>query len=82
MILPRFIEKLEHHKEYFSNGDLRYECYTGTIRKGYEYKFDRRVTGKDGRSRVRLIHATKYRQNGDIEWKHIYDDYGEVIRKV
>lgn len=82
-MLPRYITKIEEEKKHYDNGTLKYECFWGVIRTGFEHLFDNRRNFKnDGFYRVRLKYSAKYKRNGEIEWKHIYNDNGELIQVV
>ncbi len=65
-------------KEYRQDGSLMYECTMAFLAPLSEHLYDRRVTGKYG-TFIRINHATKYKKDGSVEWKLIYNDYGEVI---
>ena len=65
-------------KEYRQDGTLRYECTMAFLAPETEHLYDRRI-GEKGKSFIRINQATKYKIDGNIEWRHIYNDKGEVI---
>ena len=65
-------------KEYRDDGSLRYECTMAFLSPESEHLYDRRI-GDKGKSFIRINHATKYRLDGSIEWRLIYNNKGEVI---
>lgn len=65
-------------KEFRKDGSLRYECTMAFLSHETEHLYDRRV-GDKGKSFIRINYATKYKIDGTIEWRHIYNDKGEVI---
>lgn len=65
-------------KEYNDDGNLRYECTMAFLSPENEHLYDRRI-GDKGNSFIRINHATKYRKDGSIEWRLIYNGKGEVI---
>ena len=69
---------IEEVKEYRNDGSLIYECTIRNLSKSEERFFDRRV-GESGKSFIRINYATKYREDGSIEWRLIYNDKGEVV---
>ena len=68
----------EEVKEYRDNGSLRYECTKAFIKTGTEHLYDKRI-GNNGGAFIRINHATKYRKDGSIEWRLIYNSKGVVI---
>ena len=70
--------EIENVKEYRKDGSLMYECTKRFLEKHEEHFFDRRI-GKNGKTFIRINQATKYRKDGGIEWRLIYNDYGEVV---
>ena len=69
---------IEEVKEYRNDGSLIYECTIRNLSKSEERFFDRRV-GESGKSFIRINKATKYKKDGSIEWRLIYNDKGDVI---
>jgi hypothetical protein len=57
---------------------LSYECTMAFLSKDTEHLYDRRVQGEDG-CFIRINHATKYKPDGSIQWRLIYNSKGEVI---
>lgn len=72
------VTKEEEIKKYREDGSLMYECTIAYLHPSKQHLYDRRMTGKKG-CFIRVNHATKYKQSGDIEWRLIYNNYGEVI---
>ena len=72
------IVKTEEVKEHRNDGTLRYECTKAYISPETEHLYDRRI-GDRGNCFVRIKQATKYRKDGSIEWRHIYNDKGVLI---
>jgi len=68
----------EEIKEYRDDGTLRYECTHAYLSPLSQHLYSRRIIGKNGPF-IRINHATKYRKDRSIEWRLIYNDYGEVI---
>lgn len=71
----------EEVKEYYKNGTLRYECTKLFLSKAKEHLYDRRIITPSGEAFIRIKHAAKYRKDGTLQWKLIYDEKGEVIPK-
>ena len=65
-------------KEYRKDGSLMYECTKRFLSKNEEHLYDRRI-GINGSTFIRINTATKYREDGTIQWRLIYNDNGEVI---
>jgi len=65
-------------KEYREDGSLMYECTMAFLSAETEHLYDRRI-GDKGKSFIRINQATKYKKDGSVEWRHIYNDKGEVI---
>jgi hypothetical protein len=63
-------------KEYREDGSLMYECTMAFLSPGSEHLYDRRI-GEKGKSFIRINHATKYKKDGSIEWRHI--SYGGMV---
>lgn len=66
-------------KEYREDGSLQYECTMAFLKKGTEHLYDKRIVQDNGNCFIRINHATKYKINGTIEWRLIYNDNGRVI---
>ena len=69
---------IQEVKEYRKDGSLMYECTMRFLSKNEEHLFDRRI-GSNGNTFIRIKHATKYKKDGTIEWRLIYNNRGEVI---
>lgn len=69
---------IQEVKEYREDGSLRYECTKRFLSESEEHLYDRRI-GEKGRSFIRINQATKYKKDGSIEWRLIYNSYGKVI---
>lgn len=65
-------------KEYRKDGSLQYECTKAFIKPRTEHLYDKRI-GNDGGAFIRINHATKYRKDGSIEWRLIYNNKGVVV---
>lgn len=70
---------IQEIKEYREDGSLMYECTKLFLNKKEEHLFDRRI-GKNDQTFIRIKHATKYKKDGSIDWRLIYNDKGEVIK--
>ena len=66
-------------KEYREDGSLQYECTKAFLKKGTEHLYDKRIIQNNGKSFIRLNHSTKYRKDGSIEWRLIYNNKGIVV---
>lgn len=67
-------------KEYREDGSLRYECTWAYLSKETDHLYEnRRKDEETGRSFIRIKHATKYRPDGSIEWKLIYNHNGVAV---
>ena len=74
------ITEIQEVKEYREDGSLRYECTMAWLSKESEQMYENRIINEQtGRCFIRINHATKYRKDGSIEWKLIYNDYGVPI---
>lgn len=71
---------IEEVKEYREDGSLMYECTKRFLYKQEEHLYDRRI-GTNGKTFIRIKHATKYKKDGTIQWRLIYDDFGEVKKQ-
>jgi len=72
------ITHTEDVKEYRKDGSLQYECTMAFLEPKRADLYDRRI-GNEEKSFIRINHATKYRIDGSVEWRLIYNDKGEVI---
>jgi len=72
------ITKEKKIKEYRKDGSLMYECTIAYLSRLSEHLYPKRIVTQDG-CFIRINHATKYRKDGTIEWRLIYNNYGEVI---
>lgn len=72
------VTKEEEIKKYREDGSLMYECTLAYLHPSKQYLYDRRIITKKGAA-IRINHATKYKKDGSIEWRLIYNDKGEVI---
>ena len=70
--------KVKAEKEYRKDGSLMYECTKRFLNKNEEHLFDRRI-GTNGSTFIRINQATKYKEDGTIQWRLIYNDKGDVI---
>jgi len=65
-------------REYREDGSLRYECTMKFLSKNEKHLYKKRIE-KDGKSFIRINHSTKYRKDGSIEWRLIYNQWGKPI---
>ena len=71
---------IEEIKEYRKDGSLMYECTKRFLDKNEEHLFDRRI-GLNGKTFIRINHATKYKADGAVQWRLVYDEFGEVKKQ-
>ena len=69
---------IQEVKEYRKDGSLMYECTKRFLNKNEEHLFDRRI-GTNGNTFIRINQATKYKEDGTIQWQLIYDKKGCVV---
>ena len=70
---------IEHIKEYYLDGSIRYECTISNLSPAFRYLYANRIMRDDGSCFIRINKATKYKKDGSIEWRIIYNDYGQII---
>jgi len=67
-------------KEYREDGSLRYECTLAYLSKETEHLYEnRRQDPESGKCFIRIKHAAKYRKDGSLEWKLIYNHLGVAV---
>ena len=69
---------IQEIKEYREDGSLMYECTKRFLPKSEEHLFDKRV-GSSGNTFIRINSAIKYKKDGTVQWKLLYNDMGEVV---
>ncbi len=75
-------ERIEEVKTYYPNGALNYEAKNGILRPDslFNSQYSSRTDNK-GVKRV-YIEQTKYNPDGTIQWRLLYNDYGEMIECI
>lgn len=77
--IRKMITHTNQVKDCRPDGALMYEATLAYLSPESAYLYDRRIIQDDGRCFIRINHATKYRKDGSIEWRQIYNDMGQIV---